>query len=350
MQLREWKDPGVFVPVLFVMASLVAHHSVRGSEQVVFSGPTMGSTYRVVVRGSMSPGMHASTQATLQAELDRIDALMSTYRADSEVARFNASASTDKVPVSLDTVTVVTAAQTISEQSGGALDVTVLPLVGAWGFGSEPSSTLPDDQKVAELLRRVGYRKLSAGNDPAWLQKQQGDVSIDLSAIAPGFAADRLSELLTEQGLPHHLVDVGGELRAAGLAAKGVPWRVGIEEPDRDQRTVHLSMALCSGALATSGDYRNFEEQDGARRSHTIDPRSGRPVEHALASVSVVAPSAMLADGWATALLVLGPVQGRELATRLDLPAYFIVRSPGGFETAATPTFERLRQVADCAP
>jgi thiamine biosynthesis lipoprotein len=274
---------------------------------------------------------------------------MSTYREDSEVASFNAStSSTESFPVSFDTATVVTAAQAISEQSGGALDVTVHPLVGAWGFGSEPATTPPDEATVARLLRRVGFRKISHATDPPWLQKSQPDVSIDLSAIAPGFAADRLSELLTERGLLHHLVDVGGELRASGQSAPGVPWRVGIEQPDRDERSAHLSFSLCSGALATSGDYRNFHERKGVRRSHTIDPRSGHPVEHALASVSVLAPSAVLADGWATALNVLGPTEGRELATRLELPAYFIVRSAGGFETAATPAFERALRDQTC--
>jgi thiamine biosynthesis lipoprotein len=316
---------------------------------VDFGGPTMGTTWRVTV---VTGGADTSkVQAALTAELDEIDRQMSNYRDDSVLARFNAHASAEPFIAPPALLTVVDLAAKVSATSGGAFDVTVAPLVDAWGFGRvKRADARPSDDDLAALRARVGWQKLHVDLSAGTLRKDQPDVVVDLSAIAPGYAADVLSDRLVALGFPNHLVDVGGEFRARG-ENQGGPWRVGVERPDGpvDDRAVQEVVLLRDAALATSGDYRNYREQDGVRISHTIDPRTGRPIAHRLASVTVVAAGAGLADAWATALNVLGPEDGRALAEREDLAALFLVREAGGFIAHATPAFEALRAAAPSA-
>jgi len=182
------------------------------------------------------------------------------------------------------------------------------------------------------------------------LRKDHPELAITLSAIAPGYAADRISDRLLALGFPHHLVDVGGEFRARGDSQDG-PWRLGIERPDgpADARVVHEVVVLRDAALATSGDYRNYREQDGRRISHTIDPRTGRPIAHTLASVTVITDTAARADAFATALNVLGPDDGLAVAEREQLAALFLVRDGDGFTARATAAFTALRAASASA-
>jgi thiamine biosynthesis lipoprotein len=239
--------------------------------------------------------------------------------------------------------TVVEAAAQLSRESAGAFDVTVGPLVNLWGFGPQSDTatpTAPGDDAIARARQRVGFDKLDVRLDPPALRKR-ADVYVDLSAIAKGHGVDRVTERLLGAGCSDLLVDVGGEVRGIGRSANGRIWRVGVETPDPGQLGgIERVIVLDDVAAATSGDYRNYREVDGQRFSHTIDPRSGRPAAHALASVTVLHPSAMWADGYATALDVLGPEAGFELAERLELPALFIVRQDGAFQARYTPALE----------
>lgn len=332
----------------------------RGQEQSVpsagtvaysvnFGGPTMGAHWKVTV---VTGGLDTShVQAALEAELAEIDRQMSNYRDDSALARFNAHAGAEPFPAPPALLSVVDLAAKVSAASGGAFDVTVAPLVDAWGFGRvRRPDARPSDDDLAAGRARVGWHKLHTDLSAGTLRKDQPDVVLDLSAVAPGYAADVLSDRLVALGFPNHLVDVGGEFRARG-ENQGGPWRVGVERPDGpvDDRAVQEVVPLRDAALATSGDYRNYREQDGRRISHTIDPRTGRPIAHTLASVTVVAAGAGLADAWATALNVLGPDEGRALAEREGLAALFLVREAGGFIPHATPAFEALRAAAPSA-
>jgi thiamine biosynthesis lipoprotein len=291
----------------------------------------------------MSRDEHAATARAIVNRLDRVNAQMSTWVSDSELSRFNRHASTEPFPVSEDVRRVVEASRRVSAGSGGAFDVTIRPLVQAWGFGD--AARIPGGPEPAELeaLRaRVGWHRLEVAGDA--LVKASADLVCDFSAVAKGFAVDAVSRDLALRGHVDHLVEIGGELRARGRRADGEAWRVAIETPSSEAtRTVHRVVALRDLSMATSGDYRNYYEQDGVRLSHTIDPRSGRPIEHGLASVTVLHREAMLADAWATALNVLGPEAGFELAVEREMAAYFIVRGPRAtLEARSTPSFDSL--------
>ena len=329
--------------LLFVTAAFALAGCSRASQELVFSGPTMGTTYTVKTTGAGA--VTAAEIATrIEATLAEIDAEMSTYRDDSALARFNASTSTDWYPVPGELAAVLQAAQELARLSDGAFDVTVAPLVDLWGFGpgGDPHA-VPAPEAVAAARARVGYRKLEVRLEPPALRKQRADLEVDLNAIAPGHAVDRIAGQLEAVGVVDYLVDVGGELRVRGRNASDRPWRVAVERPADGPREVYTVIELDAGAVATSGDYRQYFEADGRRYSHTIDPRTAAPVTHALASVAVVRESAMLADGLATALAVLGPDEGRDLVESQHLAALFIVRDGDQFSESSTAAFERLR-------
>nr|WP_276603291.1 FAD:protein FMN transferase [Nannocystis pusilla] len=275
----------------------------------------MGTTWRVTV---VHEGRDvAPILPMIEAELAQIDREMSTWRDDSAISEFNRRADTSAFPAPAALVEVVAQANEVSERSGGAFDVTVSPLVDAWGFGRDKTASPPTDEQFAALRAQVGWQSLHADRSANTLRKDKPGLTITLSAIAPGYAADVLSDRLVELGFGRHLVDVGGEFRARGDGPEG-PWRLGIERPDGavDERVVQEVVPLRDAALATSGDYRNYREEAGRRISHTIDPRSGRPIDHKLASVTVIHRTAALADAYATALNVLGPEDGFALAER----------------------------------
>ncbi len=242
--------------------------------------------------------------------VDAVDTAMSTYQDDSELSRFNRHG-TEPFEVSDSMIEVVSEAQRIAELSSGAFDITVGPLVDAWGFGPDPGGDPPDADTIAVLLADNGFRRLDVDPEQRTLQKENAAIRCDLSAIAKGYAVDRVALGLTDLGLVDFMVEIGGEVRAVGRNAVGEAWRIGIERPEAGSRGMWSAVALADAAMATSGDYRNYYEKDGVRISHTIDPRTGRPVTHRLASVRVIHPSCMTADALATAISVLGPEEGR---------------------------------------
>lgn len=288
-------------------------------------GGAMGTTYAIQAD---CPGSLPGDR--IEAELARVDRLMSTYDPDSELSRFNRAPTGVPMPVSGEVVDVVDAAFEVAERTGGAFDATVAPLVALWGFGADAAVTDPSAEEVAAALRSVGYRRIAHRRDPPILEKR-APATLDLSAIAKGYAVDRLADVLDDVRCEAYLIEFGGEVRAFGNAPGGGPWRVGIESPSGAGLVADVVMR--SGALATSGDYRQYREQDGVRVSHIIDPRTGFPVEHRLASATVVADTAMMADAYATALLVMGDMDGPKFADAAGLAAVFVVRAEGGFES-----------------
>lgn len=331
-------------------APALAQEEPGTAPSMTFAGPTMGTKYKVTVVGPLAAAEQREIEDIIAAELAEADRQMSTWRPDSEISRFNATAELAPFPASRGLLEVVATSREISEASGGALDVTVGPLVAAWGFGpAGRKDGAPTQAEIEALRAQVGWAKVHVDLAAGTLSKDHPGLTLELSAIAPGYAADRITERLRGAGHQRFLVDVGGEMRTSGLAAHGGPWRLGIERPDSSGGVVHDVVLAHDQALATSGDYRNYYEQDGVRISHTIDPRSGRPIAHALASVSVLHRSAALADGWATALNVLGPDEGLALAHRHGMAALFLVRGPGGFEEHSTPAFAALRPAAQAA-
>jgi len=309
---------------------------------VQVTGNTMGTQFNVTLAGSDAD--IDFLQQEIEASLDAVDRMMSTYRPDSEISRFSASVSTAWQQVSPDFCISVENALAVSALTSGAFDITVGPLVNLWGFGPGKSiDNPPTDADIKRMLSAVGYEHLQADCTQPALKKDIVELVLDMSAFGKGYAADRVAEWLEENGFANYLVEVGGELRVSGHNASGKMWAVGIEAPLTDQRSAYTVIRLTDAAVATSGDYRNYFESDGQRYSHTIDTRTGKPVTHSLASVTVVDNSGYRADALATALLVMGPEKAMALARQEKLAALFLFRSVAGIDEVATPEFEELR-------
>ena len=318
--------------------SLAACDDPAARQATVIRGATMGTAFSVVIPRQAAVPDRRRLEDGISGVLETVNAQMSTYRADSELSRFNAAAGTAPFAVSADTRQVVEAALDIGRLSGGAFDPTLGPLVDLWGFGPPGARQgVPSQGQIDAAFRHVGYQHVSVRQKPSALFKKTPSIHIDLSGIAKGFGVDAVARLLEREGVGYYLVEIGGEVRSRGYSPRGDVWRVGIERPAGALRR-HV-IGLDGKGLATSGNYRNFFVNGGARYCHIIDPRSGRPVEHGLASVTVIAETAMQADALSTALMVLGPRQGLELARKNAIAGLFITRSESGFEETATDAF-----------
>lgn len=307
-------------------------------------GQTMGTTWSVQL---VLPSAQSAEQVRrdIQAELDRVDGQMSTYRPQSELSRFNRAPAGSWQALPPEFFEVLQHALQLAKDSDGAYDPTVGPLVNLWGFGPDQRPRQPPTAAAIEQAKaRVGWWKLKL--DPvahrAW---QPGGVCVDLSAVAKGYGVDQVGRYLQRIGAAAWLVEVGGELKAHGRKPDGMPWRVGIERPDAAAGAVSAAdelvrtIELDERAIATSGDYRHVFEDNGRFYSHHIDPRNGWPVPHQVASVSVLADAAMQADPLGTTLSVLGAERGMAYARRHGLAVLMIVRTAQGFEQRMSPAF-----------
>ncbi len=333
---------------LLILVSIVASllrpaNAAETSPLVSFNGRTMGTFYSVKFPRTDAPVDVAKLHREVDALLDRLEGQMSTYRTNSELSHFNAQRDTNWFLVSIEFARCVAEAQRVSQLTAGTFDVTIDPLVRLWGFGPDRhTGSVPSEKSIREARRRVDFRKLAVRTEPPALRKADPQLSIDLSGIAKGFAADAIGEFLEERGLTNFLVGIAGEQRARGRSAAGSPWRVGVERPDTKGTELQCVVELANLALSTSGNYRNYFERDGRRYSHVIDPRTGWPVTNTLASVSVVHASSTTADALAKPLMVMGPEVGFAFAVKENIAALFIVLCDGHFESKPTPAFERL--------
>lgn len=306
---------------VFGLVVLVGMGSLGGCGPDSLSGATMGTRYRVL--GEACPD--GLPEARVAAVLDEVVREMSTWVQDSGLSRFNRAPPGEWFGVSADMVRVVAAAAVVSDATEGAFDVTALPLVDEYGFG--PGAALADEAV------QVDYHLLEFREHPPALRKR-APLQVDLSAIAKGFAVDRVAELLAGAGCRSALVEIGGELRVFGTAPGGGAWRVAIESPG--EGFAPGTLILDEGGVATSGDYRQTGERDGKRTTHIIDARTGTPIDGTLASATVIAPTAMQADALATALMVLGR-DAAAFAETHDVAALLVFRSEDGFATQASP-------------
>ena len=330
---------------LFVLVILfVTGCDETSQNSTKLSGSTMGTSYHITLASPVSDV--AALQQQMDQLLSAINLSMSTYIPDSEISRFNHSPIGEPFPVSKDFCSVMTVAQQIFEQSRGAFDPTVGELVALWGFGADlVRETLPDASQIKAALDKVGFEHIEVDCDSLKLIRN-ADVTVDLSAIAKGYGVDRVAEFLLEQGFNDFLVEIGGELRLSGQNAQHQPWRIAIEQPSSLQRDIQQIVTLTNTGMATSGDYRNFFEYQGKHYSHTIDPATGNPVTHMLASVTVIHASATIADALATAFMVLGVESSLQWAESKDIPAYFQVKTSNGvdnvFEIRESSAFSQL--------
>ncbi len=310
-----------------------------------YSDAIFGTTFTIKVSKLPSSMTGKRLRKQIKRLLDNLNGQMSTYQKDSELSKINANSSADWLSVSPSLYAVLKQANSISKLSDGAFDITVGPLVNLWGFGPDPMSfVVPDKAEIEQKLKRIGYKKILFDDEKQKIKKLEPKLYIDLSAIAKGYAVDQVGLLLEQNEIADYMVEIGGELKLRGHNIADKPWRIAVEKPTAGNRAIQKVLPLTDISLATSGDYRNYFELEGVRFSHTIDPRKGRPIAHKLASVTILSDTAMKADAWATALMVLGAEQGFNLAENKSIAALFIIKTDDGFAEKASSSFiEKLR-------
>jgi len=321
-----------------------------GDEQhqpVALKGEAMGTTYSVQLMSWQHKHMD-ELGGRVKAVLEEVEGLMSNYRESSDVSRFNRAEVGEWVEVSAQTLAVVASALDYAQMSEGVFDPTVGALVNEWGFGPDSEKGVFrinfSSEEINAMLAQVGYEAVEMQDDPPALRKT-APRSLDLSALAKGYAVDRVVALLDEMGIQHYLVELGGDLRLKGLSPHGLPWRVGIEVPVAGQtRRAYQALRLSDAAVATSGDYRNHFVYQDRRYSHIMDSSSGAPVDNDLASVTVISDTAERADALATLLYALGPNRGLGFAEDEGIAAFFIGRDGDTLRHIHTAAFREYTE------
>ncbi|BAJ03305.1 FAD:protein FMN transferase [Shewanella violacea] len=306
---------------------------------ISLSGNTMGTTYHIKV----VPNEHLPEVNLLQAEIDlaleKVNDQMSTYRPKSELSLFNSMNHEETIKISMDTAGVIAEGIHLYDVTDGALDITLGPLVNLWGFGPDKRPTsIPSEEVIAAAKAKTGMQYLHL--DGIKLTKTNPDLYVDLSSIAKGYGVDVVAALLDKYHVSGYLVEVGGELSVFGNKMDDKPWRVAIEQPEIGERDVQQVIEPGDMAIATSGDYRNYYEEEGRQFSHIIDPRSGYPIQHRLASVTVLHKQSMVADGYATAMMVLGTQKSLALAKKENLAIMLIEKQDSGFKVFYSDAFK----------
>ncbi len=314
----------IFVRLLLVtVLSLLTIACQPQAEYLQLDGFTMGTSYQVKFKAQPSQGKVIHQQ--IESKLIKINQLMSTYIDDSELSQFNASQSLTCQPISSELFYVIKNAMSVSQQTAGKFDTTVGALIAEWGFDKKQTNRkVPSQNRIKQLLQVVGFNKIKLGND--CIQKSNPEVMINLSAIAKGYAVDQLASILKHAHVEHYLVEIGGETASQGVNSKLKKWKLAIEAPVAQQRQIQQIFSPLGLGVATSGDYRNFFEVNGKHYSHTIDPTTGMPIIHSLVSVTILHPQTMLADAYATALMVMGKEQSLSFAKEKNLAVYLLVR------------------------
>lgn len=325
--------------LLVVLSVVLLAGCSKPAEQVHLSGPTMGTGYNVkyIVQDEQpKPGV---LQKEIDKVLEKVNDEMSTYRPDSELSRFNQHTTNEPFTVSSDTAAVVREALRINKLTEGAMDVTVGPIVNLWGFGPEDRpDVVPTTEMLSERRKITGIQHLSETGDA--LIKNIPELYVDLSSIAKGRGTDEVADYLESVGIHNYMVEVGGEIRVKGKNRDGVPWRIAVEKPVVNQRSVENIIEPGDMAIATSGDYRNYFEEDGVRYSHIINPKTGNPISNKVVSVTVLNPSCMTADGLSTGLMVLGETEGLRIANQNNIPVLYIVKTKDGFKEFSSDAFK----------
>jgi len=326
--------------VLITLTSVLISCQSKKDQVLSLEGKTMGQvSYRILV--VTKPSNQQSIHNGIDEKLDEIVQLMSTYEKDSEVSRFNDLGVNESFSIDSKTFDVMELSQLISEQTNGAFDITVGPLVDLWGFGPKARpEQIPDPMQIMQSFDLIGYEAISLNADELSISKSQYR-RIDLSAIAKGYAVDEIARFLDSKAINGYMIEIGGEIRLKGLKPNGDKWRIAIEKPQIGLgQQVLTTLAITDISMATSGDYRNFFEVDGVRFSHTIDPKTGYPIDHQLASVTVLSEDCAVADAMATALMVMGEVDAVKFANENDISAFFIIKTDEGFKQVSSQSYK----------
>ncbi|MNZ68512.1 Thiamine biosynthesis lipoprotein ApbE precursor [compost metagenome] len=342
MEMTFWRAGILAVFFLLSACDSSPTTTANAPAATVLEGKTMGTSWRVSVM-NIDKNRVDELRGKIQSQLDADDQLLSTYKNDSALMRFNLSNSTSLWPVSEAMAAIVTESLHVGYKTNGAMDITVGPLVNLWGFGpTKQPETVPGQAQIDDARARTGLQHLSVLNQygQQYLQKDIPDLFVDLSTVGEGYAADHLAALMTQEGISRYLVSVGGALVSRGLNASDKPWRVAIQKPTDQQNAVQAIVDINGHGISTSGSYRNYYELNGKRLSHVIDPRTGRPIAHNLVSVTVIAPTALEADAWDTGLMVLGPEKAKEVVRQEGLAVYMITKEGENFKTWMSPQFQ----------
>lgn len=311
------------------------------------TGPAQGTTFTVTVVDPPAAVSRNDLDQAIRQTLDEIDAALSTWRQDADISRFNRAAAGEWVEVSSMLAGLVQRSLALGDSTDGRFDVTLKPVLALWGFGpgAETPASVPDVAAIDRALARTGLGRVDVRLTPPGLRKSAADLQLELSGIAQGYSVDALRDLLADRGLERFLVELGGELYGQGRNPDGRAWQVGVEAPVAGRRDISRVVPLDGQGISTSGDYRDFFELDGQRFSHTIDPTTGWPVTHDLRSVTVLHESTEMADGLATALLVMGPEAGPAFARERELAVLFIRGEEDAYTSVTTKAFDRLTEV-----
>ena len=329
------------VSLLAVFVVIPFNTALADEKLVAIEGRTMGTTYHIKwVADAKETDQHAQNiKSKVDQLLVDINQAMSTYIPDSELSLFNKEPSGTEQQVSSALYELLVKAQRISDSSNGAYDVTVGPLINLWGFGPDKKVIkAPSDETISQVRKRVGYEHLKLLGDNTI--RKEADLYIDLSSIAKGYAVDKVATLIADNGYTAYLVEIGGELITTGQKPNAEPWRIAIESPTQG-RVIQRIVTVNDTAVATSGDYRIYFEEDGVRYSHIINTKTGKPITHTLASVSVLADTCAQADALATAFLAMGLEKSYNYAVENGIEAFFISKKDDGFKETMTPGFAK---------
>jgi len=325
-----------FNSIIFVYAAMLvlAGCSETNEPVSVIEGVTMGTTYTVKISDEVNTEVNLKT--LIDQELLEFNKIFSNYISDSEISRFNRSEGA--VPVSSSFRELLLLSEEVKNITQGAFDVSIGPLVNLWGFGPNyETEALPSESQIEDLLEASGSSALKITRDFVYKDKE---TNLDFSGIAKGYAVDEIVETLEELGLANFFVEIGGEVKARGLNARGKPWNIGIEVPDRNERKIFNTVPLRNLAMATSGDYRNFFELDGMFFSHIIKPDNGYPIDNRVGSVTVLHESAALADALATGLNALGFESLSKISNEKNLKVMAIIRRSGNYEVFSSEKYQ----------
>lgn len=325
-----------------VLGLLTACNDTETRQQIDIEGKTMGTFYSVKISGATTPNPH-QLQQEIDALLEQANNDISTYRQTSVLSRFNQYRGSEPQPIPRGMADIILQAQRIGRDTDGAMNITVGPLVNLWGFGPEKQPTqIPTQDQINSARQQVGLQHLTLISDSRgeWLQKDLPDLYVDLSTMGEGYGVDLLVNLMMRKGITNYLVSVGGAVSSRGVNGQGQPWRVAIQKPTDQENAVQALVDLQGYSISTSGSYRNYFEQGGQRYSHVLDPATGRPINHRLVSATVIATTALEADGWDTGLMVLGTEKALRLAESKGLAVYLITKTDQGFTAVMTPQFK----------
>lgn len=310
---------------LFLLLTLFFACQDKTPEYIHLEGKAQGTTFRIVYLDSLQRDFSKPVDSLFHL----IDRSMSLWDSTSVISRLNRNE--PDVQIDAHFAAVIRRSQEVAAATNGYFDITVGPLVRAWGFSYKKGLPPPDSAQVDSLRQLIGYQKINLQNGV--LQKADPRMQVDVNAIAQGYTVDVLVEYLAQQGVRNCLVEVGGEVRTTGLNEQHEPWRIGIDKPlegEVEGRPLQTIVPLSGKALATSGSYRKFVERDGKKYSHAIDPHTGYPITHNLLSISVLADDCTTADAYATAFLVLGLEKSKKIAREKGLFWYGIYAGETG--------------------